>query len=499
MKEASIQSWRPRGPGRLIGLATLLALAICGIGATAFADIQPTGHLTAADGAANDDFGAGVAVDGQTLVVSAPNKKVGSNNAQGALYVYGNESGSWRKVATLTASSGAANDRLGGGQNAVAVSGDTIVAATPGRSPGASGGCAYVFTRKGADSSGWADAKEQELRASHTPSGESCRAAVAVSGDSLAFTGRSQSDLGAVYVFERAQGTWTESQHLSRDSDASNSFGNGSASSGALAMSGTRLVAGEAYFDGVRIQTQAIVYTAGNDGYDPSGTLTPVQASNGFASSVAISGTTVVVGSFNTSVSIFNASAGSSHPIATLTDAKAGDWDGPNVGASVATDGSLAVTGAPLDGWVDVWSKPPGGWKNSSKPIQLPGTAQSRFFGLAVAADDTDLVAGAPGTTVGSNDGQGEAFTYGTESKVLLKVEDDGTGDGNVTSDPRGINCGKICKASFPIGAQVKLVANPSGKSKFKGFSGGGCSGKDEKCKVTLNAAKTVTAKFVKK
>jgi hypothetical protein len=258
-------------------------------------------------------------------------------------------------------------------------------------------------------------------------------------------------------------------------------------------------VAGEAYFDGVRIQSQAIVYTAGNDGYDPSATLTPVQASNGFAASVAISGTTVVVGAYNTSVSIFNASAGSSHPIATLTDAKAGDWDGPNVGTSVATDGSLAVTGAPLDGRVDVWSKPPGGWKDSSKPIQLTGTAEAKFLGAAVAVDDTDLVAGAPVTKVGSNDGQGEAFTFGTESKVLLKVEDDGSGDGNVTSDPRGINCGKICKASFPVGAQVKLVANPSGKSKFKGFSGGGCSGKDEKCKVTLNAAKTVTAKFVKK
>ena len=68
-----------------------------------------------------------------------------------------------------------------------------------------------------------------------------------------------------------------------------------------------------------------------------------------------------------------------------------------------------------------------------------------------------------------------------------------------MTSDPRGINCGKICKASFPVGAQAKLVAQPVGEADVQGFLRRQLVGKDEKRKVTLNAAKTVTAKFVKK
>ena len=58
---------------------------------------------TSGDGKAGDAFGSSVAVSGDTMVVGAPNRTVGLNTQQGAVYVFSDSSGTWQQTAELTA------------------------------------------------------------------------------------------------------------------------------------------------------------------------------------------------------------------------------------------------------------------------------------------------------------------------------------------------------------------------------------------------------------
>ena len=68
-------------------------------------------------------------------------------------------------------------------------------------------------------------------------------------------------------------------------------------------------------------------------------------------------------------------------------------------------------------------------------------------------------------------------------------------GSGTVTSKPPGINCGSDCREDYPSGTQVTLTASPAANSAFAGWSGA-CTGTGA-CKLTMDAAKDVTATFV--
>ncbi|CAK0780143.1 hypothetical protein CCP4SC76_7230009 [Gammaproteobacteria bacterium] len=83
--------------------------------------------------------------------------------------------------------------------------------------------------------------------------------------------------------------------------------------------------------------------------------------------------------------------------------------------------------------------------------------------------------------------------SYATDpTKPLLSVSLIGNGQGVVTSNPTGINCGSTCYANFNSGTSVTLTASGTG---FTGWSGD-CSGSSSACTITMNAAKNVTAKF---
>jgi streptogramin lyase len=88
---------------------------------------------------------------------------------------------------------------------------------------------------------------------------------------------------------------------------------------------------------------------------------------------------------------------------------------------------------------------------------------------------------------------------FGIESTdPKLTVTKEGTGDGTVVSNPAGIECGKTCVEDFETGEKVTLTASPDSESLFvswKGCETGGAIGRT--CKVTMNEAKTVTAKFI--
>ncbi len=77
----------------------------------------------------------------------------------------------------------------------------------------------------------------------------------------------------------------------------------------------------------------------------------------------------------------------------------------------------------------------------------------------------------------------------------LLRVARTGTGTGTIASSAGGISCGATCSASFSAGTSVTLTATASSGSTFTGWTGA-CSGSAATCKVTMDAAKDVTATF---
>ncbi len=88
-------------------------------------------------------------------------------------------------------------------------------------------------------------------------------------------------------------------------------------------------------------------------------------------------------------------------------------------------------------------------------------------------------------------------FDLGIVEGPELTIVPEGTGTGTVVSSPAGIECGGTCSAKFAENTQVTLTASPDSESLFvswKGCESGGAQGRQ--CKVTMDAAKTVKAKF---
>ncbi len=84
----------------------------------------------------------------------------------------------------------------------------------------------------------------------------------------------------------------------------------------------------------------------------------------------------------------------------------------------------------------------------------------------------------------------GASFSNATQLSVSIQ----GHGSGTVTSTPAGINCPQSCSANFGKSSQVTLTATPGTGFVFAGWTGA-CSGTGA-CKVTVNAATSVTATF---
>ena len=83
-----------------------------------------------------------------------------------------------------------------------------------------------------------------------------------------------------------------------------------------------------------------------------------------------------------------------------------------------------------------------------------------------------------------------QAFTLNVN--LVKAITSAGTGNGIVTSNPAGINCGSDCSESYTGGTLVVLSAIPAAGSVFSGWSGSGCSTGS----VTMNNSRNCTATF---
>jgi hypothetical protein len=87
-----------------------------------------------------------------------------------------------------------------------------------------------------------------------------------------------------------------------------------------------------------------------------------------------------------------------------------------------------------------------------------------------------------------------------TTDQYTLTVNKSGTGNGTITSSPKGISCGSDCTEIYQKGKKPKkmtLKVKPDANATFLGW-GGACqaSGTKTSCKLTMDSDKNVTASF---
>ena len=235
------------------------------------AAIHQRAYIKASNTDADDVFGYAVALDGDTLVIGAPveaSAGSGINGAQannsapgaGAVYVFVREQGQWSQQAYLKASNTDADDVFGW---SVALDGNTLVVGALGEASAATGingdqadnsapdaGAAYVFVREQGQ---WS--QQAYLKASNTDASDYFGFSVALDGDMLAIgawgedsaalgvagsqTHNGASNAGAVYLFEREQGQWSQQAYVkASNTDEGDYFG------GSMALDENTLVVG---------------------------------------------------------------------------------------------------------------------------------------------------------------------------------------------------------------------------------------------------------------
>ena len=259
--------------------------------------------LLASDAQDSDWFGFSVAVSGDTAVVGAVFEDDGGSDA-GAVYVFGRDEGSpdnWGEVTKLIASDAEVFDLFG---YSVAISGDTaLVGAALEDAGGHNAGAAYVFQRDQGGTDNWGEVKK--LLASDAEANDRFGDSVAVSGDT-AVVGAEQEEAGglragAAYIFQRDQGgteNWGEVKKLTAsDAQAGDFFGKSAA------------VSSDTVVVGVFRGKTAYVFQRDDGGVNNWAEVSRLKAcddvtSSGFGHSVAVSGSTTVVGAFRADDSV---------------------------------------------------------------------------------------------------------------------------------------------------------------------------------------------------
>jgi len=225
-------------------------------------------YLKASNTGPGDDFGASVAISGDTLIVGAPNENSGIRSDQtdnsagdaGAAYIFLRSGTNWFQEAYLKASDPDFDDQFGA---AVAISGDTAIIGARREAGGSTGvngnegdnslarsGAAYVFEKNGTS---WS--QQAYLKASNTNASDNFGSSVSISGDSLVVGAVSESSAavgvdgdqadnslvvaGAAYVFSRSGTDWSQQAYLkASNTETTDAFG------GAVSISGNTVVSG---------------------------------------------------------------------------------------------------------------------------------------------------------------------------------------------------------------------------------------------------------------
>jgi YVTN family beta-propeller protein len=375
--------------------------------------------VTADDGAAQDNLGWSVAIDGNTAVVGAPNATVNGHSSQGAAYIFSHSNGSWTQVAKLTASDGAAFDTFG---YSVAISGNTAVvgawhAAINGNPLQ---GAAYVFEYANGQ---WSE--QAKLTADDGVAFDDFGYAVSLSGDTAFIcTPYALNSTGAIYVFNRSGTTWNQTQKLgASDGLEGDNLGWSVSVDGDTALIGAPF----ASVSGNYQQGATYVFARSGGTWSETQKLTANDgaASQYFSFSVALNGTTAVVGAPDANGNsndsgaayVFDGTGGTWNQVQKLI---AGDGaPGDQFGYKAAVHGAVALIGAPFadiganteQGAGYVFNQGKGNWAEIQKLITSDGVSYDNA-GFAVATSGNTATLGVPNTNIGGHAYQGAAYFY---------------------------------------------------------------------------------------
>lgn len=356
-------------------------------------------RLTASDGARGDWLGFSVAVDGDVVVVGAVTADLQGAD-QGAVYVFSPPDGGWAngtEFAKLTQSDGAAGDNFG---YSVAIRGDTLVASAYGADvgPNVDQGAVYVFHRP---PGGWTDATETaKLLASDGKGQSGYSIAVDTNGDTVV-VGAWRADVGAtsrqgaVYVYSRPDAGWQDGTEdailVASDGASGDDFGRD------VAISGTTLIAAarDARVGANARQGAVYVFEMPANGWVAGTETAKLTASNGgvghaLGVSLAMHGDTVVAGA-----------------------------PGRNVGPTESI------------GAVYVFEKSPSGWVDGNETAMLTASlVEARgALGIAVGVHGDTVIGSAPAT-----------FNPNVGAVFVFSRPDGGWVDANETHVLGGVN-----------------------------------------------------------
>ncbi|NWJ95881.1 MAG: Ig-like domain repeat protein [Chloroflexi bacterium] len=199
--------------------------------------------LTDTTGISNDQFGAAVALssDGNTALIGTLHKAITVSGVlhgnQGAAFVFTRTGSTWAQAQQLIDSNGNAGDQFG---TAVTLSGEgnTALIGSPFKTFGTNNfqGAAYIFTQTGAT---WT--QQAVLTTTNGMYGDQFGTAVALSSDgNIALIGAQWKSIGtniaqgAAYILARTGATWTQQPQLTaNDGNPNDHFGTAVALSGA--------------------------------------------------------------------------------------------------------------------------------------------------------------------------------------------------------------------------------------------------------------------------
>jgi FG-GAP repeat protein len=242
---------------------------------------------------------------------------------------------------------------------------------------------------------------------------------------------------GAAYVFVRSGSTWSLQAKLTAlDGALGDEFGYSVALSGNTAMIGAdRKASGEGYvYVFTRSGTQ---WTQQQELTEASGT-----GDDAFASSIALSGSTALVGAPGASSNIgaayvFTSAGGSWSQQAQFTGLAPGDFFGFSVALSPAGDTAVVGSFAAANGNGSAYVFTGGGatWTQPQAPLTASDGASGDRFGYAVAAGSGTILVGAYNAGAGH---PGAAYVFGQSGSTWSQLQKLTLGDAPTGSDNFG-------------------------------------------------------------
>jgi len=468
--------------------------------------------LVAADSATTDDFGFAVAVMGDTAVIGAYNKYVNPYSSAGAAYVFTRTGTTWSQQAKLLAGDPANSDFFG---YSVALSSDTAVIGAYAKRVGsnAAQGAAYVFIRTG---STWS--QQQKLVASDGAYHDYFGTSVAVGADTAVIgayfrTNGANTQQGAAYLFTRSGTTWTQQTILlSSDGTGGDNFGMSAALNGNTAVIGAPQKGGS-----------GVAYVFVGSGATWSQTkLTASDPASGdlFGWSVAINGDTAVVGAYgkdNKEGAAYgfgrNGSTWSQLSKATADTRTAND----DFGISVAVSGSTIVIGAngnlglgaayvfaPSAATLTVASTPPGLSFTATGTSCPSGTLTTPYalpVGIGCTISFPSPATDTTGDTTYTFQQWNDSYTTNPRSFAALWLNTTFTAQFGtqylLTTSASPASAGQVTGAGwYNAQANPIVAALPNPGYVFNGFTGS-LSGMTTPQGVAMNGPRTVTGAFL--